>query len=139
MTVEYWLISGKEKLRLPVNPKANSYNSPYDYEDLEVEGLGEVTTIKQRGLKEFSISSFWPKHYNPTYCGYSGFITPTAFVRKIEGWRERREPFRYIVTGAPGTNIAVTVRDFQVEGERAGSPGDVYFTLALKEWREPND
>lgn len=136
MTVEYWLINGKEKLQLPVNPESNAYSSPYGYEETEVEGLGEITIIKQRGLKEFSISTFWPLKYNPTYCGYSGFIKPSAFVKKIESWRNARKPIQYVVTGAAGVNLKVTIRDFNPEPERAGSPGDVYFTLDLKEYRE---
>lgn len=136
MAVEYWLISGKERLRLPVNPESNSYISPFEYEETEVEGLGDITTIKRRGLKEFTISTFWPKDYNPTYCGYRGFKSPAYFVSKIESWRNKRAPIRYVVTGAGGVNLSVTIRDFQLEAERAGSPGDVYFTLSLMEWRE---
>lgn len=134
--IEFWLISGKDKLRLPVNPESNAYSSPFGYEDVEVEGLGEVTIVKRRGLKEFEISTFWPRDYNTTYCSYSRFITPTAFVKKIESWRSKREPIRYVVTGAGGVNLSVTIRGFEIEPERAGSPGDIYFTLSLKEWRE---
>lgn len=136
MAVQYWLISGKEKLRLPVNPESNAYSSPFLYDDVEVEGLGEITVAKKRGLKEFEISTFWPSAYNPTYCGYSNFISPTSFVKKIESWRSKREPIRYVVTGAAAVNVEATIRDFEVEAERAGSPGDVYFSLSLKEWRE---
>jgi LysM repeat protein len=136
MAIEYWLISGKEKLRLPVNPESNAYSSPFNYDDVEVEGLGEVTIIKKRGLKEFEITTFWPALYNPTYCGYKSFISPSSFVSKIESWRNKRQPIRYVVTGAAGVNVSVTIRDFEVEPERAGNPGDVYFTLSLKEWRE---
>ncbi|MCO0597369.1 LysM peptidoglycan-binding domain-containing protein [Peribacillus butanolivorans] len=136
MAVEHWLISGKEKMRLPVNPESNAYSSPFDYEGVEVEGLGEITIIKKRGLKEFEISTFWPRDYNPSYCSYSNFISPTAFVNKIESWRNKRQPIRYVVTGAGGVNVSVTIRDFQVQAERAGAPGDVYFSLSLKEWRE---
>lgn len=135
MAVEFWLISGNERLRLPVNPESNTYTSPFGYTDTDVEGLGEVTNFGYRKLRDFPISTFWPKHYNPTYCGYTGFITPDAFVKKIESWRAKRQYIRYVVTGAGGVNTPVTIRDFQVEGERAGSPGDVYFTLALKEYR----
>lgn len=133
--IQFWLISGKDKLRLPVNPESNAYSSPHSYEEIEVEGLGEVTIIKKRGLREFEISTFWPRDYNPTYCHYSRFISPTAFVTKINTWRNKRQPIRYVVTGAGGVNLEVTIRNFNVEPERAGSPGDVYFTLSLKEWR----
>jgi nucleoid-associated protein YgaU len=40
------------------------------------------------------------------------------------------------VTGAAAVNVEVTIRDFDVEAERAGEPGDVYFSMSLKEWRE---
>ena len=136
MAIEYWLISGKTKLRLPVNPESYAYSSPFAYTETEVEGLGEVTNIGYRGLKEFSIATFWPKIYNATYCSYSGFISPDTFVSYIEKWRSNRAPIRLVVTGIKGANTLVTIRDFQVEAERAGAPGDVYFTLNLKEYRQ---
>ncbi len=137
-TTEFWLLSRDRNtlLRLPVNPASNSYTSPFKFTDTEVEGLGEVTTIGRRGLKEFTISTFWPRDYNPVYCSYSRFVTPQQFVDYIEAWRDSRKPIRFVVTGAGGVNLPVTIREFQIEAERAGSPGDVYFTLVLKEWRE---
>ncbi|MGC4378406.1 LysM peptidoglycan-binding domain-containing protein [Fictibacillus sp. Mic-4] len=136
MAIEYWLINGKDKLRFPVNPESLSYTSPFGYEETEVAGLGEVTTIGYRGLKEFTISTFWPASYNPTYCGYSKFMSPASFVSKIESWRNKRIPIRLVVTGIKGVNYKVTIRDFEVQAERAGSPGDVYFSLTLKEYRD---
>lgn len=135
-TVEFWLINGKEKLRLPVNPPSNSYTSSFDYEDTTVVGLGEITRIGYRKQREFSIETFWPASYNPVYCNYSGFISPASFVKKIESWRDEREPIRFVVTGAGGVNVKVTIRDFEVSAEKFGSPGDIYFTLNLKEYRD---
>ena len=137
-TIQYWLISGKTKLRLPVNPESYVYSSPFGYVETEVEGLGEVTNIGHRGLKEFTITTFWPKTYNSTYCSYSSFISPTTFVSTIEKWRSNRAPIRYVVTGISGANTSVTIRDFEVEAEKAGSIGDIYFTLTLKEYRAPS-
>jgi LysM repeat protein len=136
MAIEYWLISGKEKLRLPVNPESFNVSSPFNYEDMEVEGLGDVTNIGYRGLKEFTIPAFWPLDYNPAYCNYSGFPSPDTFVATIERWRNARAPIRCIVTGIKSANTLVTIREFQYEQEKAGSPGDVYFTLTLKEFRQ---
>lgn len=138
MKVEFWLISGKTKLRLPVNPESFAYSSPFRYEETEIESLGEVTNIGYRGLKDFTISTFWPRDYNPAYCNYSGFLSPTSFVEQINKWRNARAPIRYVVTGIKGANHLVTIRDFDVEAEKAGSPGDVYFTLSLKEYRQPS-
>lgn len=135
-TVEYWLTRGDEKLRLPVNPEANAYESPFSYEDFEVEGLGEVTNIKRRGLREFTIESFFPATYNPVYCEYSDFPSPQECLDLLESWRDRRVPFRYIVTGAGGVNLRVTIRDISIEAEKFGEVGDIYYTLSLKEYRD---
>jgi len=136
-TVEFWLIVGSVQLRFPVNPESFAYSSPFNYEETEVEGLGDVTNIGFRGLKEFTISTFWPRDYNPAYCNYSGFRSPDSFIETIEKWRNGRAPVRYVVTGIKGANHLVTIRDFEVEAEKAGSPGDIYFTLTLKEFRKP--
>ena len=136
MAVEYWITRGDLKLRLPVNPEVNEYESPFLYEDYEVEGLGEATTIKLRGLREFTISSFFPREYNPSYCEYSNFPSPQECLATLERWRDMRKPFRYIVTGAGGVNLRVTIRDLSVRGEKGGEPGDIYYTLRLKEYRD---
>lgn len=136
MAIEFWLINGKDKLRFPVNPESNSCTSPFDYEEVMIAGVGEVTRIGYRKQRDFTITSFWPSYYNPIYCSYSGFISPNSFVNKIHSWRSARKPVRLVVTGAGGVNILVTIRDFQFDAEKFGSPGDVYFTLALKEYRE---
>lgn len=136
MTVEFWLINGKDRLRLPVNPESNSYTSPFSYEEVDVAGLGEITRIGYHGEDEFQISTFWPATYNSVYCSYSGFISPSSFVSKIKSWRDARKPIQFVVTGAGGVNTKVTIRDLQVDGEKFGSPGDIYFTLSLKEYRE---
>lgn len=137
-TVEFYLIVGSVQLRLPVNPESFAYSSPFNYEEIPVEGLGDVTNIGFRGLKEFTISSFWPRDYNPSYCNYSGFRSADSFLETLERWRNGRAPVRYIVTGVKGANYLVTIRDIHIEAQRAGSPGDLYFTVTLKEFRQPN-
>lgn len=136
MAVEYWLINGKERVRLPVNPESNEYSSPYSYTNTEVEGLGAIIIPGRRGLKEFKIDTFWPRHYNPAYCGYKGFMKPGDFIKKMEKWRSARKPIRYIVTGAGAVNLQVVIQSIEVTAEQAGSPGDIYFSLELKEYRE---
>jgi hypothetical protein len=136
--IEFWLTLGKYKLRFPVNPESVSVSSPFGYEDIPVSQLGEITNIGWRGLREITFSSFWPRDYNPAYCNYSNFMKPTDFIRFIEYFRETRVPARFIVTGIPDMNFEVTIRDFQYEVEKFGNPGDVFFTITLKEWRDVN-
>lgn len=141
MSVEFWIIgrlgNGSEmRFRLPVNPESNTYSSPFTYEDYEVEARGEVTAIGRRGLKEFTLSSFFPRDYNEVYCEYGTIPTPQQCVNWLEDMRNARKPVRLIITGAGGVNLPVTIRDMQIEAERAGSPGDIYYTITLKEYRD---
>jgi nucleoid-associated protein YgaU len=133
MAYEFWLSRGTDRVRFPVNPETISVSSPFGYTDVEVAQLGEVTIFGNREPKEITISSFWPAKYSPSYCSYSGFMSPWAFVQKIEGWRDKKVPYQLVITGT-GINQTVTIRDFQYE-ERAGSVGDIYFSITLKEYR----
>ena len=136
MALEFWLRGNGVELRLPVNPEANEYESPFEYDDYEVEALGEVTTVKRRGLRTYTLSSFFPRDYNPTYCEYSDFPSPQNCINRIEEMRNKREPVQYIVTGEGGVNLQVTIRNLSVRAEPFGNPGDIYYTLELKEFRD---
>jgi nucleoid-associated protein YgaU len=133
MAYEFWLTRGTDRLRFPVTPETISVSSPFGYTDVEVAQLGEVTIFGNREPKEVTISSFWPAQYNPSYCDYSGFMKPWDFVKKIEGWQDRKVQYRLTITGT-GINVVVTIRDFQYE-EKAGNVGDIYFSITLKEYR----
>lgn len=136
MAIEFWLSynNGAEKLRLPVNPESLSVSSPFSHTDVQVAKLGEVSVFGERGLKEFSFSTFFPEYYNETYCEYSKFPKPSACVATLEKWRDKRKPIRFIVTGTK-VNIPVTIRDFSYEIERSGHGADIPFSLSLKEYR----
>lgn len=134
--VQYWLSynNGAEKLRLPVNPNGIQVKSPFGFTDLDVTHLGQYSVFGERGLAEFTLSSFFPISYNPSYCEYEGFPHPSEAIKTIEGWRDKKRPIRLIVTGSR-VNYAVTIRDFDMEFQKAGEMGDVYYTLTLKEYR----
>lgn len=136
MAIEFWLSynSGAEAMRLPVNPTTLNVNTPFGNTDIELAHFGEYTVIGERGAAELSFESFFPLQYNASYCEYSVFSLPSTFVNTIERWRDNRKPLRFIVTGTR-INYAVTIRDFSYEIERAGNPGDIYYTLSLKEYR----
>lgn len=136
MAIEFWFINGSEKFRLPVNPSVNNYVSPFNYEEFEVEGIGEVTNIKRRGLIDVPIETHFPKKYNPTYCGYKDFPTPQKCLDLFIKWRDQRLPIRYVVTGEGGLNIPITIRDITVNANKSGNPGDIYVSISIKEYRD---
>lgn len=132
---EYWLSynNGAEKLRLPVPPSVVNVSSPFSNTDIDIVNGKEFTVIGDRGLKEFSFESFLPRDYNSTYCDYVDIPDPYKFINWIERWRNSKRPIRFMVTGT-NINHAVTIRDFNYDLEKAGEPGDIYFTISLKEY-----
>lgn len=135
MTVEFWLSfnNNAEKLRLPVNPNGISVTSPFGIADVNVTHIGEFSIFGERGLKELSFSSFFPRDYSQSYCEYDGFPLPTECVKMLEGWRDAKKPLRLIVTETD-INIAVTIRDLKLDYQKAAEMGDIYYTITLKEF-----
>jgi len=136
MAIEFWLTNERntERVRLPVNPATITVSSPFEYNDVTIANFGEATIFGDRGLKEFSFETFFPARYNPVYCSYKGFKAPYTYVQIIEKWRDSKLPIRLIVTGTK-INYLVTIRDFSYEVERAGNPGDIYFSISFKQFR----
>lgn len=133
--IEVWLKDRDNLyLQLPVNPESVSIESPFSVNNVNIASLGEVGIVGERGLKRLSFSSFFPRDYNSSYCEYDGFITPWQWVDQIEAWRDSRHNIRIIVAGTP-VSIPVFVEDFTLEPERAGSPGDIYYSISLVEYR----
>jgi nucleoid-associated protein YgaU len=135
-TIQFWLSynNGAERTQLPVNPSQISITSPFGNDDITVSQLGEYTIIGDRYLKEFSFNSFFPRDYNEGYCEYSDLLEPWQVVETIERWRDSRMPIRLTVTGTP-INYAVTIREFDIDPEKAGNVGDIYFSMSLKEFK----
>jgi nucleoid-associated protein YgaU len=119
---------------LPINPPSIEIDSPFGFEDVEVSQLGEISIPKGRGLKSISFSSFFPKFYNPTYCEYADIPNPETALETIERWRDTKKPIRVTITGA-NVNLMMTIRNFNYEKEKAGNPGDIFYTMELKEFR----
>lgn len=133
--IEFWLKDRHNVyMRLPVNPESIDYSSPYGLNTVSIVSLGEVALPGERGLKKIAFSSFFPRDYNATYCEYKGFPQPWEWVKKIEEWRDDRRNIRLIIVGTP-ISIPVFVEDFTLDPEKAGAPGDIYYSISLTEYR----
>jgi len=133
--VEFWLKfnNDAERMWLPVNPSEITVESAFGFEDVTVSNFGERTIIGNNRLSSISFSSFFPRDFNASYCAYSDLPDPWTAARTIERWQKSGKPVRFVVTGAAAINMAVTIRNISY-GERGGQPGDVYFTLDLKQY-----
>lgn len=119
---------------LPVLPESLEISSPGDNETTKVMGIGEINIIRKRSLREFSISSHFPKHDAPYVTGE--LLEPIEYVKAIQAQRDKLKPLRFSLEGSDlDINIQVSIDDFSYE-ERGGEVGDIYYTLKLKEWRD---
>jgi len=61
-------------------------------------------------------------------------MEPWKWVEQIENWRDTRLNIRLIITGTP-ISVPVFVESFDLEPEKAGAPGDIYYSITLTEHR----
>ena len=133
--VEFWISKGEDRLRLPVNPPSMGISRGYIHKDVNVMALGGISFPQGKDLAKYSIASFFPEHYNPTYCEYVDFPTPFDCVAKLTAWMELGEPVRLTVTGTP-INSLVTIRGFDTTPWEHGD-NDITYSLNLVEYTTP--
>ena len=130
--MEFWLQKENDsKFQLPVKPSDFTVAVTHRNTVVNVIQVGDVNLIGKTGLREITLSSFFPaKDYN--FSNNSGRKEPIAYVEKIESWRKSGEPVRVIITGV--LNMEATVESFSY-GEQDAT-GDIYYTCYLKEYKK---
>lgn len=124
-------IDGAERLLLPVPPKEFTITQGNNNQVVNVEKAGELIFIGKAKLASITLSSFFPNQIYP-FCIYKGFPKPYDCVSMIEDWRINGDALILDVSNSR-LSLMCCIEEFSF-GERDGS-GDVYFTLALKEYR----
>lgn len=127
--LQIWLKGGGERVRIPVLPSSYTITSEQDNTSVTVCNLGEVTLRGKRKLQQVSFSSFFPMHYDASYCdGRSK--SPISMVNKIEAMKQAGS-VKLIITGILA--MKVTIESFEWgENDRTG---DIAYTLTMKEYR----
>lgn len=130
--MEIWLSNGtKDKIQLPINPAEIGQTYNRNFEDITLASGNEKTVISGKSLKEYSISSFFPKR-RPVYAEVSKIKTPMEYVKKIESWMDNKKVLLLQVT-TTNINKQVTIRSFEWK-EVGGAVGDIEYTISLKEY-----
>lgn len=130
--MEFWIQQDNSgKLQLPVKPTDFNITVSHRNTVVNVIQLGDINLMGKTGLREISLSSFFPaKDYN--FSNNGARKEPTACVEQLEGWRKSGNPVRVIITGV--LNMEATIEAFTY-GERDAT-GDIYYTIMLKEYKK---
>ena len=120
----------KELVQLPVNPSSFDLTLKADNTSEYIIGLGEVTVIGERKLKETSISSYFPRNIDSMTVTTGKFEEPEFYIEFFERIMKEKVPTRLIVTGIE-VNMLVTIQDFKWERHT----DDVQYELKIKEYK----
>lgn len=130
--MEFWIKQDNNgELQLPVKPTEFNVTVTHRNTVVNVIQLGDINLMGKTGLREVSLSSFFPaKDYN--FSINSGRKSPMSCVKQLEDWRNSGKPVRVIITDL--LNMEATIESF-TWGEKDAT-GDIYYTLALKEYKK---
>nr|DAS06279.1 MAG TPA: tail assembly protein [Caudoviricetes sp.] len=129
--MQIWLKSGAP-LRFPVLPSEYKVQGSRGIETVNINAVGETDLGGMSGLRTVSFSSFFPKHYNPSYCEFRGIKNPQRYVKQIEQMMNGGI-VKLIITGT-AINFPCRISSFEW-GEDDGT-GDIRFSITLKEHRK---
>ncbi|MNI05633.1 hypothetical protein D3C73_585900 [compost metagenome] len=124
---------------LPVNPasiqvKEGVKGKTYDLVGAG-QGSGEINVIKSRQLTEISFEGIFPAQWYPFVIVKSDeLLKPLAYINFIKRWLGAKHPIRFIAVGSSFViNLPMSIEKFDWK-EAAGSPGDIEYSLSLKEY-----
>ena len=133
----------QEVLQIPVLPPDITVKWDRQTETVSILNLGEVNFTTGKKLQEISFSSFLPLEYTPTYCRYADIPDPYEAYMTLDGWCAARNtdyipdrPVRLMIVGTSlNINMLVLITSLEMK-DRGGNPGDLYYSISCREWRE---
>lgn len=130
-----WSVSPPDVFHLPVNPIENIViGTEKKYETVDLLNYGEVDTPGGEKIRQIEFNSFFPAEYDPSYCRYPNIPDPLEAYEKLTRLTIRKEPVRLIITGT-NINMMVSLAANQIT-HKGGEPGDIYYSLTCRSWRE---
>jgi nucleoid-associated protein YgaU len=136
MSYGVWLSwnNQEEGFDLPVLPGEIGASVGGDGSGHDVVGMGKINVIKDRELAEYTIESIFPAQRYP-YVTAAELLEPRQYIDYIMRWWETKRPIRFVYTGPTlEINTPASIESFEWK-EKAGAPGDIEFSLKLKEYR----
>ncbi|MDR0268366.1 LysM peptidoglycan-binding domain-containing protein [Paenibacillus sp.] len=135
--MEFVLANGKgEKFLFPVNPEEITISRQKGFDTVNILSSGEFDFPQGDKVKEISFASFFPKEFNESFCRgkKEDLPNPQTAMNKLNEFLALKTPLRFIISET-AVNVPVFVSSHQ-STFRGGEPGDVYFEITLRTWRE---
>ena len=129
--MEYWLKNKDKSIQLPIRPASFNVTFENTHQTVNVQTRGDVTILGKKGLKTYTIESFFPAQDYP-FADYAKDRNPWEYVKEILGWQET--PIQFIITKTK-INKNVIITSFQF-GEDDGT-GDITYSITMKDYRPP--
>lgn len=129
--MEYWLKNGKDTIQLPIRPASFQVSLENSHQTVNVQTRGDVTILGKKGLKTFTLESFFPARDYP-FADYAKDRNPWEYVKKILSWQE--SPIQLVITKTK-INKNVIIKSFEF-GEEDGT-GDIRYSLTMEDYKPP--
>lgn len=128
--MNFWLKhTDSDKFKLPVTPSSFEVSVSHKNTVVNVINLGEINLLGKTGLKNISLSCFFPSQdYNFSKADRED---PQWYINKLEKWRTSNTLIRFVISDV--INIQCTIESFTWKMQDGTQ--DIYYSLTLKEYR----
>nr|BDD45987.1 hypothetical protein 4 [bacterium]BDD46361.1 hypothetical protein 7 [Pelagibacterales bacterium] len=131
----YLLSPQGQNLHFPVNPKEVSVKGDKEINTVNILEMGEVDFPSGEKRTGIRFSSFFPIDYDSGYCRYPNIPDPQEAIEQLIEFRKNGKPVRFLVTETP-INTMVLITKVNYVPSKGGEPGDIYFDVEMRTWRE---
>lgn len=134
-------------LWFPVSPESYEVSNTYDWEEVDIIGLGRTAHSGIKGLPSIQIEAILPGEYDPAYClgitSQEYFQTPAQWIKYANELAERMDVFRLVVgnrrsyEGSTDYSFNELMRITEITwGEIAGMPFDRRIRVSFSGYRK---
>jgi hypothetical protein len=133
MNITLSVNNNKDIYVLPVVPNGIEIESSQKNETFE--GLnGDITLIGNTGLKEFSVSSFFPVDKKYNFVAQGSEKNGWKYVEFIENLKKNKTPVRVVMTNKQKYSVFNGLCSIEKFKYKTDNVGDIQYTLDLKEF-----
>ncbi|MEN6325785.1 MAG: LysM domain-containing protein [Syntrophomonas sp.] len=122
------------QLRIPVNPGEINVRREKLLDTINIISLGEIDFPHGEKVKEITFSSFFPADYDASYCSYPDIPDPQEAMNQLTAWTAASTPVRLIISDTIINTLVLVSSHTSIF--KGGEPGDVYYDLIMRTWRE---